>query len=391
MITHLRSNLLTRSNETPEKPAEIEQGASRGQVLIMFALFLTVMMGILGLAVDLGYAFSQRRTVQNAADLAAVAGTRTVIRYKAGDSTAALTDVQNLVSANHMNNTVTELESCSYLDQSAVEVGDCSLTVPANATGVYVSVSETHPTFFIKVVPGAPAFVTTRADASAQTERLDLAGMDAPFVLCGYDTKYANRDVSPAEIDEMDILLSDYVVNPDALGKEFRLSGSSKNDVSRSACNVPATDAYMNSWRGLSDKVANEGKRIVLPPGTNYAEWWNPKIGSPSTNVSTLINKVSGIEGCVELTNPKTISSDNPSDECVMLLPIATHYESSVRRFKVTKVMAFRVRKDTSNSSTYWGTLLDDYLVYGASVPRGIDLAPWCRDCGSVVVIRLDE
>jgi|GEM_PF-862102 len=390
MITRLRELAGSRSNQIQTKPDETEQGASRGQVLIMFALFLTVMMGILGLAVDLGYAFSQRRTVQNAADLAAVAGTRTVIRYKAGDSTAALTDVQNLVSANHMNNTVTELESCSYLDQNAVEVGDCSLTVPANATGVYVSVSETHPTFFIKVVPGAPAFVTTRADASAQTERLDLAGMDAPFVLCGYDTKYANRDVSPAEIDEMDILLSDYVVNPDALGKEFRLSGSSKNDISRSACNVSATDTYMNSWRGLADKVANEGKRIVLP-GNSTANWWNPKIGSPATNVSTLINKVSGIEGCVELTNPKNIGTDNPSNECVMLLPVASNYDSSVRRFKVTKVMAFRVRKDTTNSSTFWGTLLDDYLVYGASVPRGIDLAPWCRDCGSVVVIRLDE
>lgn len=365
-----------RISQTPAAPGPDEGGASRGQVLIMFALFLTVMMGILGLAVDLGFAFSQRRTVQNAADLAAVAGTRAVVRYRQDSYTTAITDVQNLVTANHMGTTSTVLETCSYLDQSAVEVGDCSLTVPANATGVFVQVSETHPTFFMRAVPGAPSYVTTSAQASAQTERLDLAGMDAPFILCGDNTKHADYDTNT--IDTMDILLTDYVVNPDAIGETFRLSGSNKNDIARCG----ASDSYSNSWRGLADKAANQGKRIVLPGGVT-STWWNPKIGSPATNVSTLTNKVSGMEGCVELAT-------KPFD-CVMLIPVATAYDSSLRRFKVTKVMGFRVRQDTVNTSTFWGTLLDDYLVYGASVPRGVDQAPWCRDCGSVVVIRLDE
>lgn len=65
----------------------------------------------------------------------------------------------------------------------------------------------------------------------------------------------------------------------------------------------------------------------------------------------------------MELTNPKNIATDNAFDRVVMLLPIATDYDSTVRRFKVTKVMAFRVYKDPSSSSTFWGTLLDDYLV----------------------------
>ncbi len=75
----------------------------------------------------------------------------------------------------------------------------------------------------------------------------------------------------------------------------------------------------------------------------------------------------------------------------IMLIPIATDYDTAIRRFKVTKVLAFSVWRDSTNSSTFYGKLLDDYLVFGASVPLSVDLAPWCRDCGSVVVVRLAE
>lgn len=46
------------------------RSASRGQVLIMFALFSTAMLGMVGLATDLGIAFAGRRSMQNAADAA---------------------------------------------------------------------------------------------------------------------------------------------------------------------------------------------------------------------------------------------------------------------------------------------------------------------------------
>ena len=52
-------------------PAGDAGRAPRGQILVMFALMLTALLGVLGLAVDGGVAFAQRRTVQNAADAAA--------------------------------------------------------------------------------------------------------------------------------------------------------------------------------------------------------------------------------------------------------------------------------------------------------------------------------
>lgn len=45
-----------------------------GQTLIMFVLALVVLLGMVSLAVDVGYFFSQRRGLQNAADAAALAG-----------------------------------------------------------------------------------------------------------------------------------------------------------------------------------------------------------------------------------------------------------------------------------------------------------------------------
>ena len=48
----------------------------RGQMLVIVALGLTVLIAMAGLIIDGGMALSNRRQVQNAADAAALAGTR---------------------------------------------------------------------------------------------------------------------------------------------------------------------------------------------------------------------------------------------------------------------------------------------------------------------------
>ncbi|MDQ3345305.1 MAG: pilus assembly protein TadG-related protein, partial [Chloroflexota bacterium] len=48
-------------------------GRERGQVLIMFALALVVLLGFAGLAIDVGRLVAERRHVQNAADAGALA------------------------------------------------------------------------------------------------------------------------------------------------------------------------------------------------------------------------------------------------------------------------------------------------------------------------------
>ncbi len=46
---------------------------SRGQTLIMFALMVTLLFGFVGLAIDLGFAYSSRRAMQNSSDASAMA------------------------------------------------------------------------------------------------------------------------------------------------------------------------------------------------------------------------------------------------------------------------------------------------------------------------------
>src|SRR5215211_353853 len=59
------------------------QRYERGQALIMIALALVGIVGMMGLVVDGGHAFSDRRRAQNAADAAALSSAFT--RIKGGD------------------------------------------------------------------------------------------------------------------------------------------------------------------------------------------------------------------------------------------------------------------------------------------------------------------
>jgi hypothetical protein len=68
---------MTRS--TRRRP-EGHREASRGQVLVIFALGITVLFGAAGLAFDVGRFYSERRFLQNAADAAALAAANALIR-----------------------------------------------------------------------------------------------------------------------------------------------------------------------------------------------------------------------------------------------------------------------------------------------------------------------
>ena len=74
---------MTSNQSLPDPHPPHEERAHRGQILIMFAFMLVALLGALGLSVDLGMAFSQRRTMQSAADAGAYAGAWAVLKSKA--------------------------------------------------------------------------------------------------------------------------------------------------------------------------------------------------------------------------------------------------------------------------------------------------------------------
>jgi Flp pilus assembly protein TadG len=72
------SAVQARQERTPVDRGHRRQ---RGQVLILVAFAVTALIGMTGMAIDLGFAFAHRRQVQNAADAAALAGAHALSRY----------------------------------------------------------------------------------------------------------------------------------------------------------------------------------------------------------------------------------------------------------------------------------------------------------------------
>lgn len=87
--------------------AESARGATgrargeHGQVLVIFALALAVLLGAAGLAFDVGRFYSERRFLQNAADAGALAAANALIR---GDTVAeADAEARTILSRNFLS------------------------------------------------------------------------------------------------------------------------------------------------------------------------------------------------------------------------------------------------------------------------------------------------
>jgi hypothetical protein len=158
--------------------------------------------------------------MQSAADLAAIAGAHAVAEYRDGvHEVPAWESVDAVLHGNQTGEGTPGVTECVYVDDDFSSQGECEVNVPVGATGVRVEVYETHETFFIQVVPGVDPEITTRASATARVELLFRAGMDSPFIVCGYGSRLADGS------GELDILLDDDTVNPEAIAQTFRIVG----------------------------------------------------------------------------------------------------------------------------------------------------------------------
>jgi Flp pilus assembly protein TadG len=354
----------------------------------MVAAFAVVLTGMVGLSIDLGYAFAQRRTVQNAADSASVAGAHKMTMWStANSSVAAYADVNAMVSENKMGASTNQTFRCNYVDDAGADLGNCSLPVPATATGVHVRVTETHDTFFIRVVPGAPTAVSTSADATAHVQAV-FAGQDAPFVVCGYDTTLASGgtmsiilpttgsvpspdpmiaksliytvtsgpkyqvefvkvktptpEPSPTPTPEVTPTptpgggggggSSNYMINPAAIGQTFTLHAPHVSD-----CNLGNS-----SFKGLADQDSNENQAI---PG-----WFDVDTGTKAGPTRATVN---GINGCQTGEDP---------NGCILIVPVAVvDPPPTGGQFWVVTAVAFQVRSCGANC--HEGILLGHYQI----------------------------
>jgi Putative Flp pilus-assembly TadE/G-like len=133
---------------------ERPSASDRGQVIVLFAFALLVMVLMVGLVVDAGYAFAQRRGSQNAADFAAMAGSRIVGEYFTGQPAGAGTDanVDSAIRAALSSNRA-ELVNAQYVNAAGVINGTVGAgTIPSSAAGVVVDADISWRPFLLGLI-----------------------------------------------------------------------------------------------------------------------------------------------------------------------------------------------------------------------------------------------
>jgi Flp pilus assembly protein TadG len=129
-----------------------------GQIMIIFALAVVVLTGFVALGIDVGYALSQRRELQNSADAAALAVAQAML--------VGTTDHDVL------NDTAT-----NYIAANGFDNANVSLTIDTDATPetVTVDITSNVQKFFIGLVYQGPWKVGAHAVASLDPTPSDYA------------------------------------------------------------------------------------------------------------------------------------------------------------------------------------------------------------------------
>jgi len=240
--------------------------ASHGQVMVMFALMLTAMIGMLALVFDIGYGLVQRRISQNIADSTATAGTQTMgygapIVVHDGDVYAIIQDVALNNNVPQSRLTITTPAGVGttpaqvyvvgqYVDSSGTDIPGVYVTnaaggaLPAAGKGVHVRVTIRYNTFFAGVI-GYPA-VTVSGSATAVNKYVQPAGFSSgiqPFA-ARWDPPYGPSNAP-----------------------SFATSHPA-NDNTRTGCLVPVT-LYQCHQYGSTPNPA------LIPIGTQFLLWEN--------------------------------------------------------------------------------------------------------------------
>ena len=144
----------------------------RGQVMTLFALALTALVLGVGVVVDGGFAFAQRRVAQNAADFAAMAGTRIVGLEKTGRPVLA-TDVTRAIESVLEANGA-ELVTAQYVDASGNALGpvEGAGSIPERAFGVVVEARTDWRPFLLGIIGVSDWMATAKATAKTPGDSL---------------------------------------------------------------------------------------------------------------------------------------------------------------------------------------------------------------------------
>jgi hypothetical protein len=232
--------------------------SQRGQVLALFALMLTALVLGAAVVVDGGFAFAQRREVQNAADFAAMAGTRIVGQKLTGrppgSGTAANVEaaINSVLAANDA-----QLVSAQYVDDEGNALGSVvgAGSIPNGSFGVVVEAKTNWRPFLLGVI-GVIDWVAS-GRATAITPGSSIGGGVMPVGI--QDTRFNSLEECPVTAIDTCIdqnLTSGHLNIPGGFGwLKFGLQGNGGKCDWASSLGMVADDGCQSSKVFLDSQI----------------------------------------------------------------------------------------------------------------------------------------
>ena len=138
----------------------------RGQMIVLVALVLSLILFAVGLVIDGGFGLAQRRAAQNASDFGAVAGARILLDASKTDASVQAA-IANTVAANGGAVTFGAPNGPQYVSKDGLALGFVGSGLPTGAVGVTVGSDREWKPFFLGVF-GVDKWETS-ADATAKS------------------------------------------------------------------------------------------------------------------------------------------------------------------------------------------------------------------------------
>jgi len=178
----------------------VSRDDERGQVLVIVAGGLLVFIAMVGLVIDTGVGFHERRDIQNASDLSAMAGTKLIAdHYLDGGRTGA--EVYAAVNSSLIANGCVVADGCDWTAQyvkpdpavtgGEILLGDVTTAggIPAGAQGVRIETESSTDTFFMQVVGIDQMDVAVNATAMTSS-LLNEAPSGVLLPIAAFDSEY---------------------------------------------------------------------------------------------------------------------------------------------------------------------------------------------------------
>jgi Flp pilus assembly protein TadG len=343
------------------------------QVIVLFALGLLGFLAMVGVVIDGGTLYLQRRTAQNAADAAALAGAR-ALQQATQQSTATIGDaICTYLLSNAFG--VTPTASAYFVDTGGVtNLGAISLSsgcsanapswIPNGASGVHLDVTVGPYNTYLVGIVGLRQLKAT-ADATAQVGVLGIPRPDlTPLAGCGRDMLVDGQSPTPFR----DILMPapDNTINPLYFlppNNDMVLQGSqmTQNEVAPQGANCPAWNGSSSSWKGKVDITGVPANATLTPPFQLPVDTGNGSIDGWVINTCITLFTASGDP------TGKTAATST----CYLLVPIAAP-PNPVNQANIVTLACFKVYDGGNGFQKWRGVLVEittNTCTYGVYPP----------------------